>query len=249
VHPEDMPTFNWLVQELGDAPRTTVTAQLRVRHADGSWRWAEAICVGLLDDPSVRGVICNIRDVTEARHLKERLQYAATHDPLTRLANRSLFDERIRVDEGAGLRGDERVAILTVDLDDFKAVNDRLGHHVGDALLAGVAERLLTCVRPRDAVARTGGDEFTIVLRDASVADAATVAHRIQAALEQPMTVNGHGLVSRASIGIAVGRRNEAEDLVRASDAAMYSAKQDGKGRIAEAAPAARGTAASGHLD
>ena len=123
--------------------------------------------------------------------------------------------------------------MLAIDLDDFKQVNDSLGHHVGDALLVSVAGRLLSGARPGDTVARLGGDEFAVLLTPASAADATAVAERILAVLADPATVDGHRLSVRASIGVATGPAMDAARLLRAADVAMYEAKQGGKGRVA----------------
>lgn len=231
VHPDDVGTFKRLAAELLGG-QCTITSDLRAQHADGTWRWLEVISTNLLDDPSVEGIICNIRDVTETRQFRERLQHEATHDPLTGLANRALFDERIQVDPATGLVPEEPVAILTIDLDDFKAINDTRGHPIGDGLLSIVAGRLLNSVRAQDTVARVGGDEFAILLPRASAALATTLASRILDVLSDPYLVDGNLLSIHASIGIAVGPRADAEALLRASDASMYEAKQEGKGRF-----------------
>jgi diguanylate cyclase (GGDEF)-like protein/PAS domain S-box-containing protein len=236
VHPDDIPTFNRAAGAVLTAGHRTVTCDLRAQHADGSWRWLEIISTNLLDDPSVGGIICNIRDVTEARQFGERLRHEATHDPLTGLANRALFNERIKVDPAAGLVPEEPVAILTIDLDDFKAINDTRGHPIGDRLLTAVAGRLLNSVRNEDTVARVGGDEFAILLPGASRALATALARRILGVLSEPFLVDGDLMSARASIGVAVGPRSDAEALLRASDASMYEAKQGGKSRFVIAA-------------
>jgi diguanylate cyclase (GGDEF)-like protein/PAS domain S-box-containing protein len=206
--------------------------QGRVRHRDGSWRWLDVVTTDRLDDPSVSGLISNARDITEARAFQEQLHFEATHDALTGLANRTLFHTRIAESDAAVLTG-----VLAVDLDDFKIINDTLGHHVGDRVLAVTAERLLGCVRAdTDTVARLGGDEFAVILAGTTPAEAAATAGRIVTTLTEPLTVEGHTLVVRASVGVATGPGDGARTLLRAADAAMYEAKRSGKGTMAVAA-------------
>jgi diguanylate cyclase (GGDEF)-like protein/PAS domain S-box-containing protein len=206
--------------------------QGRVRHKDGSWRWLDVVATDRHDDPSVRGLISNARDITEARVFQEQLRFDATHDALTGLANRTLFHTRI-AESDAGLL----IGVLAVDLDDFKIINDTLGHHVGDRVLATAAERLLGCVRAdSDMVARLGGDEFAVILTGTTPQEAAATAARIVAALHEPATVEGHVLVVRASVGVATGPGAQARTLLRSADAAMYEAKRSGKGTMAVAA-------------
>ncbi|MEN3360560.1 MAG: hypothetical protein V7637_4542 [Mycobacteriales bacterium] len=223
--PDDRATLAPVLATLLRSPAGVVTFETRAQHADGSWRLLEVTCTNLLDDPSVNGIICNASDVTEARELQDRLQHQALHDPLTQLANRALFDERLQAALRPGLDG--AAAVLMIDLDGFKQVNDTLGHHTGDALLVAVAGRLRGCVRPGDTVSRLGGDEFGVLLPGVSTGAGAQLAERIQAAFTDPVSVDGHELTIRASVGLAVSEPGETVDaLLRGADAAMYETKR-----------------------
>ncbi|HYN93320.1 MAG TPA: EAL domain-containing protein [Pilimelia sp.] len=170
----------------------------------------------------------NARLVRQLRGQEERLRHQADHDALTQLANRGLFADRL----DAALAGEDgqRIAVLLVDLDDFKSVNDTLGHAVGDQLLLGVAGRLRQCVRPEDTVARLGGDEFGVLLRGVAPADAEAAAGRVLASLATPVDADEHRLLVRASIGVAVaGPGDRSGTLLRNADIAMYAAKERGK--------------------
>ncbi|MBG0829488.1 EAL domain-containing protein [Planomonospora sp. ID67723] len=162
--------------------------------------------------------------------LQDQLSHQATHDALTRLANRALFTDRA---VGALAESPHRgVALALIDLDDFKTVNDRLGHAVGDALLVAVADRLRECVRRGDTVARLGGDEFAVLLRDVTSAEADRITERIIAALGAPVRASGHELLVQASIGLVDGGSGmDASELLRRADVAMYAAKEQGKSR------------------
>jgi diguanylate cyclase (GGDEF)-like protein len=173
------------------------------------------------------------RSLVQLTELQEQLRYQALHDPLTSLANRALFTDHVQHAVARGDRHDRQLAVLFLDLDDFKAVNDSLGHGAGDSLLVAVAERLRACLRPGDTAARFGGDEFAILLEDISApADAVAAAERISEALRAPFFVQNRELRVGASIGVAVRtNENEASQLLRNSDVAMYIAKRRGKGR------------------
>jgi diguanylate cyclase (GGDEF)-like protein len=180
----------------------------------------------------------NARLVDRLRQQEDRLRHQASHDALTRLANRVLFTERLdtALTAGAGRRGD--LTVLLIDLDDFKVVNDTLGHSVGDRLLAAVAERVGHQVRAGDTVARLGGDEFAVLLRDAGPATVDGITENILASLRQPAVVDGYELLVQASIGIAEARPgDDPEALLRNADIAMYTAKEGGKGSSARFVP------------
>ncbi|HET9879290.1 MAG TPA: EAL domain-containing protein [Candidatus Limnocylindria bacterium] len=234
LHPEDV---GWLRAVLGTLPAAEgrqPTAQLRMRHADGAWRWVEVVAQDRSRDPAVGGVVLNFRDVTERRRLEDQLKHEAFHDPLTGLANRALFADRVThalTRAGRGQVGE--LAVLFADLDDFKLVNDSLGHAAGDELLIRVADRIGTCVRRQDTAARLGGDEFGILLEDASPAVADEIAGRVLEALRRPFSVGSRQIFVQASIGTALGGdgHGTAEELLRNADAAMYTAKSLGKGR------------------
>jgi diguanylate cyclase len=166
---------------------------------------------------------------------EDQLHHQASHDSLTDLANRVLFGDRVR----AALVQHDRAAVLLIDLDDFKIINDTLGHTVGDGLLVAVAGRLKACVRPVDTVARLGGDEFAILLVDTAPETTIEVAERILASLTQPCAAHGHSLMVQATIGVAqAAPGDDPERLLRNADIAMYAAKEHGKGRYAEYTPA-----------
>jgi diguanylate cyclase (GGDEF)-like protein len=180
------------------------------------------------------------RSFARLTELQAQLSHQALHDSLTDLANRTLFGERIEQALARSAQGGRRVAVIFIDLDDFKGVNDTLGHHTGDALLVGVAERLRTCLRRPDTAARLGGDEFAVLLEDiGGEAEAAIVARRIFDALRAPFDVGGAAVTARASLGVAVADSpvENAANLMRHADVAMYAAKAAGKDRYVVFAP------------
>jgi diguanylate cyclase (GGDEF)-like protein/PAS domain S-box-containing protein len=238
VHPEEVGWVRSLLAGLAGSRGGEQTTELRMRHADGSWRWVEAIGQNLLREPAVGGVVLNFRDITDRKRLEDQLQHEAFHDPLTGLANRALFADRVTHALARSQREQvDRLAVLLVDLDEFKIVNDSLGHAAGDSLLTAVAERIRACLRRQDTAARLGGDEFGILLEEADPDLAGEVAERILAALRQPFALEARQLFVQASIGIALSgegaesRARTADELLRDADAAMYTAKSRGKGR------------------
>ena len=177
-------------------------------------------------------VCCSIvRDVTERKAMERELAYRAFRDPLTGLPNRTLLEDRLRQATARAGRLGERISVLFLDLDNFKVINDSLGHETGDELLVTVSRRLQGCLRPSDTAARLGGDEFVVLLDvDSGVSEASRVAERILGALRIPLVLQGKELVVDASIGIAVGGAGESPgDLLRDADLAMYRAKARGK--------------------
>ena len=172
------------------------------------------------------------RDITERKHAEERISFQAYHDLLTQLPNRALFKDRLSVALSQAQRSGRRVAVLFIDLDRFKLVNDSLGHAAGDELLKVVATRLQACVRRSDTLARLGGDEFTILLPDLTDAeDAALIAQKVIDELRRPLVVGGQEIRPTASIGIGLypDDGTEAESLVKHADIAMYHVKARGK--------------------
>jgi diguanylate cyclase (GGDEF)-like protein/PAS domain S-box-containing protein len=192
-------------------------------------------CVGsnLTDDPAIAGLALNFRDVSERKTLEEQLRKLAFHDPLTLLANRSLFWNRVEHALTLSQRSQQRVAVMFLDLDNFKNINDSLGHDAGDRLLQAAAQRLVKATRPSDTVARLGGDEFAILLEGIrSDTDVERIATPITAAFNRPLLVDGRGIESTASIGAACSEPgDDAEQLLRRADIAMYNAKAAGKAR------------------
>ena len=175
--------------------------------------------------------------------LEERLEHKASHDDLTDLCTRAAFYEHLSRTLSRARRRGSMIALLFIDLDDFKLVNDSLGHQQGDRVLRGVAQRLKGCLRESEIAARIGGDEFAVVLEDvADAGTAARVAERFQERLRLPFHVgDGCRVYASASIGIAVGAQEGPQELVRAADMAAYAAKRRGKGCTAVIDPEARG--------
>jgi diguanylate cyclase (GGDEF)-like protein/PAS domain S-box-containing protein len=236
AHPDDYPAVHTkLTKILTGQLGATTEFECRIARADGEWCTVDAIITNLLDEPDVRAIVLNGRDVTERHALERELNHQAFHDTLTGLANRHLFLDRLSHAMDRGDRGADPVAVLFLDLDDFKTVNDSYGHPVGDDLLVAVAERIRSATRPGDTVARFGGDEFAVLVESGTMPEAAEiVAERITEALMPTFRVNANDVVMRASIGIALGQRPDEtpDDLLRDADLAMYLAKRNGKGRF-----------------
>jgi diguanylate cyclase (GGDEF)-like protein/PAS domain S-box-containing protein len=178
------------------------------------------------DDGSVLGSLAMVSDVTDQRSAETRLRHQALHDPLTDLPNRLLFTDRLSTAKARHERsGGRGTAVVFLDLDDFKEVNDTYGHVIGDSVLAAVAGRLEDALRDTDTVARIGGDEFAVICEDADAVVATEVAARIQAALETPIEADGHAFRIKASAGVALSPPEDVADLLRLADRAMYRAK------------------------
>ncbi len=235
VHPDDRPQANRFFLHLREVKGVPAVQDWRLQRSDGSQLWTENTATNLLSEPTVGGFVVNTRDVSERRTLQSRLAHQAFHDELTRLANRALFLNRVAHTVARSPRGRHPAAVLFLDLDDFKKVNDSLGHAVGDELLVAAAARLTICVRPGDTIARLGGDEFAVLLEDLDdMSDVVVVAERISSSIRAPFNVSGRDVFIGVSIGIAsVEPGDTPDDVLRNADLAMYFAKSRRKGHFA----------------
>ena len=231
----DRPLLAQLIALDGPGEAEGHTIECSVLHRDGTPLTFEVQHTDLLHDEHVHGIVLNSRDVSERKAFEEQLAHQAFHDPVTKLANRALFSDRVEHALMRSTRGIPEIAVMFIDLDDFKTVNDSLGHTAGDEVLQEVGRRLKIAVRPTDTVARFGGDEFAVLLDgvDGS-SEAADAASRILRALELPIEIDGKNVVPRASVGICLVGEDletpEATELLRNADVAMYMAKRDSKG-------------------
>jgi diguanylate cyclase (GGDEF)-like protein len=184
------------------------------------------------DDGDMPYIVTVQADITARHELEDRLAHEATRDPLTGIYNRGAFLTQLEL--ALARRAFDNMALLFVDLDHFKAVNDSLGHEAGDAVLATIARRILDVVRDGDAVARLGGDEFVVLCHDVTgVDEAAAIAERVRATTDQPVEVRGGLARIGASVGVAIGRPGDhPAALLRAADMAAYAAKRSGRGRV-----------------
>ncbi len=235
VHPDDMARVHkaWaraIESESGDGAEI----EARLKDASGNWRHVWARLTNRLGDPAVAGIVLNLTDVSDRHELEQKLSYQALHDAVTGLPNRRLFLDRLEA--AMRQRSDSPMAqsVCYIDLDNFKQVNDRLGHAAGDDFLATVARRLQDCVRPDDVVARLGGDEFAILLHDTGTRPAFAAMQRTQAALAAELTIAGSHVQPRASFGLVtrLSGTASAEAMLADADLAMYFAKRKGKSRV-----------------
>jgi diguanylate cyclase (GGDEF)-like protein/PAS domain S-box-containing protein len=204
----------------------------RVLNSAGEWRHLEAHVTDLRQERWVRGVVLNARDVTERIKLEEQLTHQAFHDSLTGLPNRSLFRDRLDQALARAKRSGEFIAVLLIDLDGFKQVNDSLGHDAGDQLLSEVARRFKHVVRESDTVARFGGDEFALLLECVTEREVVAFAQRLLDGVAETVAIAGREISLGASIGIVLDPGSgHSEELVRDADVAMYAAKDAGRGR------------------
>jgi diguanylate cyclase (GGDEF)-like protein/PAS domain S-box-containing protein len=232
-HDSDQQRWRTIVDFLVEESDGEMVGEWQVRHADGSWRFLQSIVTNLIHEPSIGGLVLNSRDVTDQKTLEDQLRHQAFHDQLTGLANRALFAEHL----DQALRRQSRIggelAVLFIDLDEFKTVNDLHGHTLGDELLKQAAERLRTTLRTADAIARIGGDEFAALFEGVTLGlDTSAATERVIESFAQPFLINSLEVFVTASMGMALNDSGteSAEDLIRNADLAMYAAKSTNKG-------------------
>jgi len=230
---EDAEKLRAFLAEVAATPAGTVgPVELRVER--GAKRYVvETVGSNLTQDPAVQGLALNFRDISERKALEEQLRQLAFHDPLTRLANRNLFRDRVQHALTLAQRGPNCLAVMFLDLDNFKIINDSLGHDAGDRLLQAVAHRVLQTTRSSDTVARLGGDEFAVLMEGVErSSEVAQVADALIAALNVPFQLDGREMRVGASVGVAISAAEAgAEALLSNADIAMYHAKAAGKNR------------------
>jgi diguanylate cyclase (GGDEF)-like protein/PAS domain S-box-containing protein len=234
VHPEDRALVEQMYDTAARSGAKTVEFTYRVRRRGGAFSWFESVLTPILGrDAEVVQLQSSSRDITERKRTEEELVRLAFHDELTGLPNRALLLDRIGQALAVTRRTRQSIAVLFIDLDGFKAVNDTIGHYAGDGALVAVAERLTGMVRPGDTLARLGGDEFVMLCTGVDgVAGASVVASRILHALNQPFTVYGRAIDLSASIGISVSSGvDDPLRLVENADTAMHEAKRSGRNR------------------
>ncbi len=233
AHPDDLERVKVAAAELTNTPTMSGPIELRVLHANGSWRHFEVVATNLVDNPAVNGLVLNARDVSDRVEAAEILATRAYHDELTGLPNRALLLERLREALQHAQERRRMVGVLFLDLDRFKIVNDSLGHTAGDELLREVARRIQDIIRPGDTVARLGGDEFVVIINGmVRRGDAVLAARRLRRAIAKPIKLGSDSTVVTTSLGIAVAEGHESpEDLLRDSDTALYRAKDQGRDR------------------
>jgi diguanylate cyclase (GGDEF)-like protein/PAS domain S-box-containing protein len=236
VHPEDIEQLRTDLQNhLGGASHNFENEH-RIQNRSGAYRWVLSRGIAIRDSQGTPyRVAGSMSDITERKYTEQRLMFDALHDALTGLPNRALFLDRLELDIRRARRyADQQFAVIFLDLDSFKVINDSLGHIAGDHLLVAISKRLADCIRPSDTIARLGGDEFVLILEGLQVLDSAIqVADRILAQMTLPFTIDQHDLVISASIGVVwsgIGYQRP-EEVLRDADIAMYQAKGSGKAR------------------
>ncbi|GAA3291024.1 GGDEF domain-containing protein [Dactylosporangium vinaceum] len=245
THPDFLPVSQeWWRGIISGGPGYTGRAESRVRRADGAWIWAEVIGTNRTTEAPLFAAVISIRDITGRKELEEELTRQAFADSLTGMPNRALFRDRLEHAIARNRRGGGRITLLLVDLDDFKLVNDSLGHNAGDQLIATTALRLHQQLRAADTLARLGGDEFAILVEDITEIEAMDLADRLLAAIRRPLRLGTRDVVTSASIGVATAKAGDGDDgpdpgeLLRNADLAMYAAKGNGRDRYALFDPA-----------
>jgi diguanylate cyclase (GGDEF)-like protein/PAS domain S-box-containing protein len=231
AHRDDADVVASFVRVAAELPGVSPPAEWRLRGTDDTVVQVEAIASNRLSDDAVRGIVVNARDVGERKALLEQLAHQAFHDPLTGLANRALFYDRVSHALQLAQREGRTVTVLFLDLDGFKQVNDTMGHAEGDHLLRMIANRLRACARATDTVARLGGDEFAVLVEDTAVARSTErLIERIREQMAFPFTLAGREIRISASIGSASAVGGDVDEVLRHADVAMYVAKRAEKG-------------------
>jgi diguanylate cyclase (GGDEF)-like protein/PAS domain S-box-containing protein len=240
VHPADAAEVTQQLQDLAAHPGKVITGRWRIQHRDGRWIQTDNTATNLLADENIRGLVLATRDVTERVSLETKLTHQAYHDPLTGLANRVLFQHRL--EQALTRRDGDRgvLAVLFIDLDKFKDVNDRYGHGFGDAVLRAAAHRIRSVLRSSDTAARLGGDEFAVLLDDPTgQIHPPAMAERIAREFNASVRIEGRDVLIPVSVGVALASPGQpADEILRNADLAMYLAKSRGRGQAAAFEPA-----------
>ncbi|MGI9539475.1 MAG: putative bifunctional diguanylate cyclase/phosphodiesterase [Miltoncostaeaceae bacterium] len=233
VHPDDVSRLGAL-DGGGDRGAPDGAVEWRRRDGDARWIWIEALITDARDDPSVSGWVVNTRDVSDRKAAEDELTRQAFEDSLTSLPNRALFGDRLRHALAGDARAGEVLAVALIDLDDFKTVNDSLGHAAGDGVLKELGSRIASVIRAQDTASRLGGDEFAILFRGADRRDARMMSERIVQELARPISVEQNVISMQSSIGVALSGPDaqDEETLLRNADVAMYAAKAQPGGSV-----------------
>lgn len=237
IHPDDRVRVLAAMQAYQVGTRAVYVVEYRLRCQGDTWKWV--LSRGMAVESDAEGhplrIIGTITDISERKAIDEKIHHMAQHDALTDLPNRALFSDRLQHALAQARRNDERFALIFLDLDNFKPINDNYGHAVGDDLLRQVARRLQGAVRESDTVGRIGGDEFVVLMpRLTEAADAMSLAEKMRLALRQPFTVDGRELHISCSLGVAVFPEDGEDEitLAKSADVAMYRAKGSGRDRV-----------------
>jgi diguanylate cyclase (GGDEF)-like protein/PAS domain S-box-containing protein len=235
IHPDHVTRIRELFSALLEQPNETMTKTARLRQGDDSWRHYEITLTNLLNEPAVGGFVATFHDITERRTYERKLKNLAYNDTLTGLPNRIYFNEHLERALARCKTEGQKLAVVFLDLDGFKIVNDSMGHARGDHLLWEIADRLRSCLRENDSVARQGGDEFTILVEDVSTAEQVIpIVQRFISAFKEPVRLKDQEVFISGSFGIAISNPDDqVDDLLRKADIAMYQAKKQGKGTYA----------------
>lgn len=236
THPDDAAELEQGMETLRTSPNDYVSRH-RLRRRDGRWVWFETTSrmIRNLQSGDALEIICVSRDISERKRAEERIEHQAYHDALTGLPNRTLFGDRLSMAIARARRSQKLIAVIFLDLDFFKEINDTAGHAAGDRLLRDVATRLRSSIRAEDTVARMGGDEFLLLLVEIPTRDdVLTITEKILAAVEQPYELSGRRVQISASIGVALFPQDgeDPETLISNADRAMYEAKNSGRNAI-----------------
>ncbi|WP_052130240.1 sensor domain-containing protein [Ureibacillus sinduriensis] len=231
IYPDDLESAIEVIKKVL-THATSFSSVARLKTIDNNWKWTESILSPVLQDNEVTSIVVVSRDITERKEFEGQLRYLAYHDMLTGLPNRRLFDEELEDYINQAEMSNQNFAVFYLDLDRFKVVNDTLGHHIGDQLLVEVTKRLKTQIRPHDLLARMGGDEFALLVKNlADLRQIEDLAKKVLSSFDASFNVNGNKIHTSSSIGISLYPTNskDSQELMKQADIAMYYSKEKGK--------------------